>query len=37
MPHLQQLQRAIENSIEAQLERKEWPQAKQVIERIMKL
>lgn len=37
MPHLQRLQQAIENSIEAQLDRKEWLQAKQVIERIMKL
>lgn len=37
MPHLQRLQRAIEQSIEAQLERKEWPQAREIIERIRQL
>jgi hypothetical protein len=37
MPHLQRLQRAIEQSIEDQLERKEWPQAREIIERIRQL
>jgi hypothetical protein len=37
MPHLQRLQRAIEQSIEEQLERKEWPQAREIIERIRQL
>jgi len=37
MPHLQRLQRAIEQSIEDQLERKEWPQAREIIQRIQQL
>jgi hypothetical protein len=36
-PYLRDMQEAVERAIEAQLERKEWPQANQVIERIMKL
>ena len=37
MPHLQRLQQATEQLIEAQLERKEWPQAREIIERIRQL
>jgi hypothetical protein len=36
-PYMRSMQESVERAIEAQLERKEWPQAKQVIERIMKL
>jgi hypothetical protein len=37
MPHLQRLQQAIEQSIEEQLARKEWPQAREIIQRIQQL
>jgi hypothetical protein len=33
-PYIRDMQEAIERSIEAQLERKEWPQASEIIERI---
>jgi hypothetical protein len=37
-PYLRDMQEAVERAIEAQLERKEeWSQAREVIERIMKL
>lgn len=36
-PYLRGLQEAMERAIEAQVERNECPQAKEVIERIMKL
>jgi hypothetical protein len=36
-PYLRTMQEAVERAIEAQLERKEWPQAREVIERIMRL
>jgi len=36
-PYLRQLHEAVERAIEAQVARNECPQAKQVIERIMKL
>ena len=36
-PYLRQLRNDYEKIIEAQLERKHWPEAHQVIERIMKL
>lgn len=36
-PYLRQLRDDYEQMIEAQLERKHWPEAQQVIERIMKL
>jgi hypothetical protein len=36
-PYLKALREAMDANIEAQLERKEWPQAQQVIERIRKL
>ena len=36
-PYLRQLRDDYEQMIEAQLERNHWPEAQQVIERIMKL
>jgi len=36
-PYLRQLHEAVERAIEAQVARNECPQAKEVIERIMKL
>ena len=36
-PYLRQLHEALERAIEAQVERNDCPQAKEVIERIMKL
>ena len=36
-PYLRRLQEELERAIEAQVERNECPQAKEVIERIMKL
>jgi hypothetical protein len=36
-PYLRNLQEAVERAIETQVERNECPQAKEVIERIMKL
>jgi len=36
-PYLRQLRNDYEQLIEAQLERKQWPEAQQVIKRIMKL
>jgi hypothetical protein len=36
-PYLRHLRNEYEQMIEAQLERKHWPEAQQVIERIMKL
>jgi len=36
-PYLRQLHEAVERAIEAQVERNECPQAKEVIERIMRL
>jgi hypothetical protein len=36
-PYLRQLRNDYEQMIEAQLERKQWPEAQQVIKRIMKL
>jgi len=36
-PYLRQLHEAVERAIEAQVSRNECPQAKEVIERIMKL
>ena len=36
-PYLRHLRNDYEQMIEAQLERKHWPEAQQVIERIMKL
>jgi hypothetical protein len=36
-PYLRSMHEAVERAIEAQLERKEWPQAREVIERIMRL
>jgi hypothetical protein len=36
-PYLRQLHEAVERAIEAQVERNDCPQAKEVIERIMKL
>jgi hypothetical protein len=36
-PYLRNMLEAVESAIEAQLERKEWPQATQIIERIRKL
>jgi len=36
-PYLRQLHEAVERAIEAQVERNDCPQAKEVIERIMRL
>jgi len=36
-PHLANMHAAVERAIEAQLERKEWPEATAVIERIKQL
>jgi hypothetical protein len=36
-PYLRQMHEAVERAIEAQVERNECPQAKEVIERIMQL
>jgi hypothetical protein len=36
-PYLRQLHEAVERAIEAQVDRNDCPQAKEVIERIMKL
>jgi hypothetical protein len=36
-PYLRQLRNDYEQMIEAQLERKQWPEAQQIIKRIMKL
>ena len=36
-PYLRQLHEAVERAIEAQVERNDCPQAKEIIERIMKL
>jgi hypothetical protein len=36
-PYLRQLRNEYEQMIEAQLERKHWPEATELIERIMKL
>jgi hypothetical protein len=36
-PHLASMHAAVERAIEAQLERKEWPEATATIQRIMKL
>jgi hypothetical protein len=36
-PYMRQLREDFERAIEAQLERKEWPEATRLLERIMKL
>jgi thiaminase len=36
-PYLRELREAVDQAIEDQLERKEWRQAEEIIERIMKL